>query len=146
MPISATCATSFAPAGEVDDDDLVGAHLRRGLDDLGDGVARLERRDDALELGQLLECRQRLGVGCVGVLDAVRVAQPSVLRADGGVVQAGGDAVRELDLAVLILQHKRARALQHTESAARESSGVFAVDDALAAGLDAGHRHRLVAE
>jgi len=107
-------------------------------------VAGFERRDNTLEFGQLLECRQRLLVGGVGVLNAVRVAQPGVLGADGGVVQTGGDAVGKLDLPILVLQNKRARALQHAQSAALEPRGVFAVDNALAAGLNAGHRHRLV--
>ena len=69
-----------------------------------------------------------------------------MLRADSGVVKPGGDAVRELNLAILVLQEERASALQYAEFAALESSGVFAVYDTLATRLDTAHRHRLVVE
>ena len=73
------CDVLVAAAGEVGDDDLVGAHVGRSLNDLGDRVAGLERGDDPLELGQALERRQSLVVGGVGVLRAVDVAQPNIV-------------------------------------------------------------------
>jgi len=37
-------------------------------------------------------------------LDAILVTQPGVFRANGGVIEAGADAVGELNLAMLVLQ------------------------------------------
>ena len=47
----AACATSLCRrvAGEVHDDQIVGAHFWRALDDFGDRVGGLQRRDDAFE-------------------------------------------------------------------------------------------------
>ena len=75
-------------------------------------------------------------------LGAARVAQPRVLGADRRVVEAGRHRVRQLDVAVGVLQHEGARALQHARGAAREARRVAARRDALAAGLDADQAHR----
>ena len=45
--------------------------------------------------------------------------------------------MRQLDVAVVVLQHERARALQHAGAAAREPRRVAAARDPLAAGFDA---------
>ena len=45
--------------------------------------------------------------------------------------------MRQLDVAVLVLQHEGARALQHAGAAAGEPRRVAAARDLLAAGLDA---------
>ena len=59
-----------------------------------------------------------------------RVAQPGVLGADGRVVEAGRHRMRQLDVAVLVLQHERARALQDAGAAAGEPRRVLARRDA----------------
>ena len=51
--------------------------------------------------------------------------QPGVFRADGGVIKSGADAVRALNLPVLVLQNVAARVLQHAERAALKARGVF---------------------
>ena len=56
-----------------------------------DGVRGFERGDDAFELRDGLEGFERLVVRGGDVLDAARVVQKGVLRADGRVVEAGGD-------------------------------------------------------
>ena len=66
----------------------------------------LERRDDPLQLGQPAERRERLLVGHRLVARAPGVAQPGVLRADAGIVQAGRDRVRLGDLALLVLHDR----------------------------------------
>src|SRR5919202_754253 len=65
-----------------------------GAERPGDGVGGLERGDDALELGEPPERRQRLCVGHGDVARAARVAQVRVLRPRARVVEAGGDRVR----------------------------------------------------
>jgi hypothetical protein len=76
-------------------------------------VAGLQRRDDALGAAQVVEGLQRLGVGDAHVLGAADVLEVGVLGADAGVVQAGADAVRLGDLAVVVLQDVGAVAVQH---------------------------------
>ena len=73
-------------------------------------------------------------------------AQPGVLRPDRGVVEPGGNRMRQLDVAVVVLQDERARALQHARAAAGEARGVAAPDDRLAAGLDADEPDARVAD
>ena len=72
-----------------------------------------------------------------GVLGAAGVVQPGVLGADGGVVEAGGDGVRQRDLAVVVLQHVAVGAVQHAGQPAGEARGVLAECSAAAAGFDA---------
>ena len=49
--------------------------------------------------------------------------------------------MRQLDVAVVVLQHEGARALQHAGAAAGKPRGVAAARDLLAAGLDADQPH-----
>ena len=72
-----------------------------------------------------------------GVFGAADLAQPGVLGSDRRVVEAGRDRVRQLDVAVGVLQHVAARALQHAGAAAGEARRVLARRDAAPAGLDA---------
>jgi hypothetical protein len=78
-----------AAAGEIDDDRLVLAHCRRDLHGVGHGVCGFQRRDDALGLGAELEGGQRLIVPDRNIFDAAGVAQPGMLGADAGIVEAG---------------------------------------------------------
>ena len=111
-----------------------------------DGMRRLERRQDAFEPRERLEPLERFRVGGVGVFGAAEIAQPRVLGSDRGVVETGGDRVRQLDVARLVLQHERARALQHARAAAGKACGVASRCDALAAGLDADQSNVAVVE
>src|SRR5688572_20608472 len=52
-----------AAARQADRDDLVLLHLARHLGDMGDGMRRFQRRNDAFQLGQQHEGVQRLLVG-----------------------------------------------------------------------------------
>ena len=69
---------------------------------------------------------QRLLVGDSDVLRPLDVLQPGVLRADAGIVQAGGDAVRLLDHAVLVLQQIGLGAVQHADLAGGKGAGMLA--------------------
>ena len=64
-------------------------------------------------------------------------ASAGVLRADAGVVEARADRVRLEDLAVLVLEEERARAVQHTRDAPAHRRAVLAALESEAAGLDA---------
>ena len=78
------------------------------------------------------------------VAHPARVAQVGVLGPDARVVEPGGDRVRLQDLPVLVLEHRRERAVQHALAPGRERGAVAAALEALAAGLDADQLDRLV--
>ena len=81
---------------------------------------------------------QRLLVGDRDVARAAAVAQEGVLRPGARVVEAGRDRVRLDDLALLVLHHRRARAVQDARATAdRQRRAVARRVDPLAAGLDA---------
>ena len=62
---------------------------------------------------------------------------------DRGVVEAGGNGMRQLDIAVHILQHIRARALQHAREPCRKPRGMTACGQRFPACFDADQSHRL---
>ena len=111
--------------------------LGRELDHLGEGVGGLERRDDALELGQELEGGERLLVGGRQVGDAADIVQPGMLRADAGIVEAGRDRMRLGDLPVVVLKQVGAVAVQDARPAAGERGRMQAGREAVAGRLDA---------
>src|SRR3954454_18868751 len=84
----------------------------RVLHEPGQRVRRLERGDDALQAGDLLERGDRLGVGDRVVDDAPLVAQPGVLGPGARVVEPGRHRVRLEHLAVVVLEHRGQRAVQ----------------------------------
>src|SRR5262249_59332981 len=100
-------------------------------------MSRLERGQDAFLAPEPLERRQRVAVVDPCLLGAPALAQPRVLRTDGRVVESGRDRVRQLHVAVDVLEHVTARALQHASTATCKARGVVARGDAAAAGLDA---------
>ena len=73
------------------------------------------------------------------VFDAAELVQPGMLGADAGVVEAGGDRVRLVDLAVRVLEQVGAVAVQHAGAAAGQRGGVLAAVEAAAGGFDAEH-------
>ena len=64
-----------------------------------------------------------------------------MLRADRGVIESGGNGVRQLDVAVEILQHIGARALEHARRAAGKPRRVTSRRERFAAGFDANQAH-----
>src|SRR5947209_6834727 len=61
------------------------------------------------------------------VLRAPDRPEPRMLRPDGRIIQAGGHRMRELDVAVLVLQHERAGSLEHHPAATGEPRGPSAL-------------------
>src|SRR4051795_9243573 len=96
-------------------------------------MSGLECRDDPLEPRDLAEGRDRVVVGDRDVARAPGVAQPGVLRAGARVVEARGDRLRLLDLALVVLQQRAEGTVQHTRAPAdRQRCAVAAGLDALA--------------
>ncbi len=108
-------------AAQVDDDDLARGQRAGALHRVDEGMGALERGDDPLQARAELECLEHLVVGGIGVLDAAEVAVVGVLRADGGVVQARGHRMGELDLAVGVLQDERLAALKGRRACPRRT-------------------------
>ena len=91
--------------------------LARQVSQVGDGVGRLQRRDDPFQAAELAEALEGALVVDRDVLGPAGRLEEAVLGADARVVQAGRDAVRPEDLAVAVLEHHRARAVQHADAA-----------------------------
>lgn len=125
-----------AAAGQAHHDHGVRAELPADLERAGQRVRGLDRRDDALGAAQQRERVHRLGVGDLAVLGAAAVAQPRVLGADAGVVEARGDRVGFEGLAVVVLQQVGPHAVDDAEGAADQRRGVPAAGDAVAARLE----------
>ena len=113
-----------AAAGEIDHHQMILRPLRRELHHLGDGVRRFQRRDDAFQPRQQLERRERLVVGRREIGDAAGLVQPGMLRPDAGIIEAGRDRMRVLDLAVVVHQQIGAVAVQHAGPAAGDRGRV----------------------
>eukprot|EP00982_Pelagococcus_subviridis_P016899 31499-Pelagococcus_subviridis.AAC.38 len=135
-----------APAA-VQDDLLPLLQRRHELLEVGEGVRRLERGDDPLASRHSDERVERLLVRHRVVLRASEIFEERVLRADAGVVQTGGDAVRLDDLPLLVLDQVRKRAVQDAGRTERERRRVLLPrSHALARGLDADDPHVLVVD
>ena len=125
-----------AAAGEIDHHEVILRLLRREIEHLGDGVRRLERRDDAFELGQELEGLERFVIGRRQEGDAAEIGEPRMLGADARVVEPGRDRVRLVDLPVLVHQQIGAVAVQHARPSAGNGGRVLAAVDAVSGSLD----------
>src|SRR5574338_260533 len=87
-----------APAGKIHQQQLFLGQGRRQARCVGQGMGGFQGRDDALQPAQVVEGLQRLGIGHRDVFGAAAVLEPGVLRADAGVVEAGGDGMGVDDL------------------------------------------------
>src|SRR5438034_9065566 len=101
-------------------------------------MRRLERGEDALGTGEALERRERLLVRRDAVLGPAGVAEEGVLRADAWIVEPRRDRVRVGDLAVLVGEHRGARAV--------EDRGPAAAERRRARGFDPDQPHVLVVD
>ena len=79
-----------------------------------------------------------------GVLHPAGVLEEGVLRTHRGIVQAGGDGVGLLDLAVLVLEDVGVGAVEDARGASRQRGAVLAGVEAQTARLDAHHAHARV--
>src|SRR5439155_26678684 len=80
---------------------------------------------------------QRSAIADVDVLGPSNPPQPRVLGTDCGVVETRRHGMRQLDVAILVLQHERARALQDAGAAPGEARGVSAARNLFTPRLDA---------
>src|SRR5580698_5392397 len=97
----------------------------------------LEGRNNALRARENLGGFEGFGVGGRGVAGAAGIVQHGVLRADGGVVEAGGDGVRLRDLAGVVLEDVAVGPLQDAGQSTREPRSMFSQSSPAAAGFDA---------
>src|SRR5579859_7654492 len=100
-------------ARQANRDELVLAHLAGQLCDMGDGMGGFQRRDNAFQLGEQHESVQRLLVGDGMILHPADILEPAMFGTDAGIVQACRNGMGFQDLAVMVLQKVRARAMQH---------------------------------
>src|SRR2546423_13152233 len=135
-----------ASPGAIHDDNCIGRKRWSDLNYMSDGVRRFECGNDPLSLRQRLECAECFVVGRVNVFDALLVAQITVLGPDRGVIEPGGNGMRQLDLAVFIREHKSFCSLKNAETAALKAGRVFSGPDSFAAGFDAGHADGFIVE
>ena len=96
-------------------------------------MRRLERRDDPLGAREPLEGVERFRVRARQILRPSGVAQERVLRTDARIVESGRDRVGIGDLAVVVGEDGRARAVEDARTAAAKRGG--------AGGLDAHEPH-----
>ena len=101
----------------------------------------LERRDDALELGEVLESLKRLRVGGSDEPCAFRLLPCRELGSDAGVVEARRDRVGIRDLAVLVLEDVGADAVEDADLAAGKRGRMPEGVDSVATGFDSEELH-----
>src|SRR5262245_30784982 len=92
-----------AATRQIDEHDRSGFQRRYQLHRVRDGVRRLERRQDTFQARECFEAVERFGVRDMGVLRTTEIAEPRMLRPDGGVIEAGRNGMRQLDIARLVL-------------------------------------------
>src|SRR5690554_4130320 len=139
------CHVLVATAAQIDHNDMILGQRRRQLGDIGDGVRRLQRRDDALVLAQRLEPLQRLLIGDRHILNPLDVMQPGVFGTDARIIQTGRDRVGILNLAVFGLQQEGTVAVQYTRLTAFEA-GRMALVQTLTARFHTDHFDRCIIE
>src|SRR5215213_11154658 len=91
-----------APAGQIEHHQMVLRLIGREIDQPGERMRGLQRRNDTFELAAQLKRGQRLVVGGGQKRDAAEVAQPRMFGTDAGIVEAGRYRMRFVDLAVLV--------------------------------------------
>src|ERR1051325_10869168 len=100
---------------QIDEQYGIASQMRRDLDRVRDRVRRFESRQDPFELGESLKRVERFRVGDVRVFGAAERAQPRVLGPHRGVIESRRNRMRQLDVAVVVLQHERAGSLRSEE-------------------------------
>ena len=134
-----------APA-QVGEDHAVLGH---GLGTLGhgsDGMAGLERGNDALGPAEKLERIKRLVICDGGVFDAFHVFQPGMFGADAGVIETRADRVAFGDLAVIVLQQVGLVAVEHAGEPAKQRCCMLIPVEAVTRRFDAEHLYICVVE
>ena len=107
-------AVLVAPAGNVDNDDLIPAHGRGQLSGVGHGMGGFDGGNNALHAAEILKGIHGLRVGDGDVFRPSDVMEMGVLRPDAGVIKAGGNGIHRRDLAELILTEIALHAVENT--------------------------------
>ena len=104
-----------APAGEVDDDNVLCAVFGRQPVQIGDGVGAFQGRQDAFGAGQEFEALQGLLVGHRHVFGPAGILEIGVLRPHPGIIQPRRQGMGFLDIAPGILQQIPEGAVEHAD-------------------------------
>src|SRR5258708_23869372 len=110
-----------AAAREIEDDQVAGLELRQTFDEARDGMGGFERRNDAFGKREKLGRFERRLIVHGGIFGAMLIRKPSVLRANGRIVEACGNRMRRRNLAVFILQDIGVGALENAGARACKS-------------------------
>src|ERR1019366_2307324 len=117
----------------------------REVQNLGQRMRRLERRNYSFQFGAKLKGVERLGIARGEISNPPGFLQPGVFGADAWIVEPGRDRMSFLDLPVGVHQQIGAVAMQHAGPAAGERGGVLFVE-AKTRRLDAINLHGLIVE
>src|SRR6185312_13188351 len=101
----------------------------------GEGVRRLDGRNDPLRTRQQLKGLHRLRVGDWLVMRSTDLGEPGVFWPDSRIVESGRDGMRGPCLSVLVLEYEGTHAMQHPDLPSRDRRGMSTALDALTAGL-----------
>src|SRR5438270_13456077 len=101
----------------------------------------LERWDDAFRPAESLRGFERVLIAAGAVFGASTIMQPRVLGADGSIVKARRNRVRQRNLAMVVLQDVAAGSMQHAGNSSSKSGCVLADCLATSAGFDADEAH-----
>src|SRR6266436_671698 len=89
---------------QADDDQLVLRHFRRHTRDMGDGMRRFERRNDAFQAARQLKRIECFLVCGRDIDDTARFLEPGMLRSNAWIIEPGRNRMRLEHLAVRILK------------------------------------------
>ena len=83
-------------------------------------MSALDRRDDSLDSGEILECIDRLIIGNCHILGPSCIVKICVFRSDSRIVKTCGDGIYRGDLSVLILTEVGLHAVENSETSCRD--------------------------
>ena len=84
------------------------------------GMGTLDRRNDSLDSGEILERLDCLVIGNCHILGTSCIVKVCMLRSDSRVIKTCGDGIYRGDLAVLILTEIRFHAVEDSETSCRD--------------------------
>src|SRR6266478_1677316 len=126
-----------AAAGEADDNHLVLGSLRRNAQGFHDGMSGFQGRKNAFQARTIRKAVQRIRVGHMRVSNPAVVFPKTVLGADAGIIESGGDRVNRRGLAIAVLQHIALTAVQDARPAETDRGRVLTELRPASAGFDA---------
>src|SRR6266700_6660865 len=128
-------AVLVAAAGKADDNHVVLGSLRRNPHGFHDGMGRLQSRENTFQARTIRKAVQRIRVGNMRVSNPAAVFPKTVLGADAGIIEPGGDRVNRRGLAVAVLEDIAMTAVQDAGPAETDRGRVLTEFRPASAGL-----------